>query len=236
MALVRAGIPDATADYLRSRSDPRSELAIEIINDVGDVRRQIELAAERETSQSRYLGRAVSLEAFRASQPTDLKGLARGVRQRTLLSVAALDDPEVYAGYEGLVALGEQVRTLPEVPTQMLIFDEIMAVLPVDPSDSSAGAIFIRVPSVVSTLAYFFDRLWVDGDPIFERAEDRLAPSGRGARVLELLAVGTKDERIARLLGIGVRTIRRDVAGLKKMLGVSSRTEIVAAAIRKGWL
>jgi DNA-binding NarL/FixJ family response regulator len=51
-----------------------------------------------------------------------------------------------------------------------------------------------------------------------------------------MLASGLKDEGIGRVLNTGVRTIRRDVAELRELLWVSSRTEIVAAAIRRGWL
>jgi DNA-binding NarL/FixJ family response regulator len=54
--------------------------------------------------------------------------------------------------------------------------------------------------------------------------------------VLALMATGVKDEGIARALGVGARTVRRDVADFKDALGVSSRAEIVAAALRQGWL
>jgi DNA-binding NarL/FixJ family response regulator len=56
------------------------------------------------------------------------------------------------------------------------------------------------------------------------------------ARVLELMAAGVKDDRIARILGVGSRTVRRDIAEIKESLGASSRTEVVAAAVRQGWL
>jgi DNA-binding NarL/FixJ family response regulator len=55
-------------------------------------------------------------------------------------------------------------------------------------------------------------------------------------RVLELLAVGYTDVRIARTLGLAERTVRREVSDLKDTLAVSSRTEIVAAAFRRQWL
>jgi DNA-binding NarL/FixJ family response regulator len=45
-----------------------------------------------------------------------------------------------------------------------------------------------------------------------------------------------KDESIARALGVGPRTVRRDISELKDALGVNSRAEIVAAAAKRGWL
>jgi DNA-binding NarL/FixJ family response regulator len=95
---------------------------------------------------------------------------------------------------------------------------------------------FIRTRSLIATFVYMFDRLWADADPLFSHANDVHLPSGRAARVLELMAIGTKDEGIARSLGVGVRTIRRDVAGIRTTLGVGSRAEIAAAAVRRGWL
>jgi DNA-binding NarL/FixJ family response regulator len=50
------------------------------------------------------------------------------------------------------------------------------------------------------------------------------------------MMAGMKDERIARALGVRPRTVRRDIAQLRAALGVSSRTEIVTAAAKRGWL
>lgn len=65
---------------------------------------------------------------------------------------------------------------------------------------------------------------------------EQVAFGGRRGRVLELVAAGNKDERIARSLGVGTRTIRRDIAELKNQLGAASRAEIVTAAIKRGLL
>jgi DNA-binding NarL/FixJ family response regulator len=98
------------------------------------------------------------------------------------------------------------------------------------------GAIFIRVQSVVDALILMYEHMWSIATPVFTTAPIAAVPHGRSARVLEQLGIGAKDETIARTLGVGVRTIRRDVADLKISLGVQSRGEIAAAAVRKGWL
>jgi DNA-binding NarL/FixJ family response regulator len=46
------------------------------------------------------------------------------------------------------------------------------------------------------------------------------------ARLLELLALGIKDEAIARLLGLGLRTVRRRIAGLMALHGVDTRYQL----------
>jgi DNA-binding NarL/FixJ family response regulator len=118
----------------------------------------------------------------------------------------------------------------------MLIMDESLAVLAVDAENPRKGAIFIQEHGIVQLLIYMFDRLWSDADAVFNVSQDPNAPTGRTARILELMAGGVKDEKIARTLGIATRTVRRDIADLRIRLGVTSRTEIITAALRRGWL
>jgi sugar-specific transcriptional regulator TrmB len=236
LATVRAQIPDIAREYERGRADRRELTGFEVIVDVHDIRRQIDLASDREKSHSRYMTHTLTLEGLHAGRSTDVRALARGITLRSIVRAEAISEPEVYAEVEARVGGGESVRTLPQVPTQMLIFDRDLAIVSVDPDHHELGAIFVRVSSVIETLVYLFDHLWSEATPIFGAPADELAPSGRRAKVLELMAVGTKDERIARTLRVGVRTIRRDVAELKSTLGVTSRPEIPAAAMLKGWL
>jgi DNA-binding NarL/FixJ family response regulator len=95
---------------------------------------------------------------------------------------------------------------------------------------------FVRVRSLIDVLIFMFDELWKDARPLFVDEPAPNGPVGRTARVLELVAVGHTDPRIARTLGVGERTVRREVSNLKVLLGVSSRAEIVAAAFRRQWL
>jgi len=50
------------------------------------------------------------------------------------------------------------------------------------------------------------------------------------------LASGAKDEQIARTLGLSLRTVRRRVADLMIELGVDTRFQAGAEAVRRGWL
>ena len=51
--------------------------------------------------------------------------------------------------------------------------------------------------------------------------------SGRQLQVARLLAIGEKDQAIARLLDMSARTVERDVQRILRVLGASSRTEAV---------
>jgi len=63
---------------------------------------------------------------------------------------------------------------------------------------------------------------------------DRLTPAQQA--VLELMAEGLQDGRIARRAGISTTTVRRHIAVIMKRLGVSSRFAAGAAAQRRGWI
>jgi DNA-binding CsgD family transcriptional regulator len=236
-AAIRAEIPDLTGEFARGRASAGDLPGFEIVVPLQDIRRQLYLAAERVTNDLRSTEHAPyrSMD-FTDGQPAQTALLARGVRDRTIVPPHALDDPDLYAEYERMETLGHETRMLANISTRIVIYDRDLAIVPVDPTNMPLGAIFIRVPSVIDALILMYDHMWSVATPVFTSLTDSDAPSGRSARVLELLAIGTKDERIARNVGIGVRTVRREVADLKVRLNVNSRAEIAAAAVRKGWL
>lgn len=235
LAELRARTEALSDDYDAGRA-ATSMPGAEIVADLDDVRRRIYLASEAVVHMQRSLLRAPSAEGIEDSTHVDTAQARRGVEQRTIISTDDLTERDVYAHLEAQHRRGERVRALSDVPTQMLIMDSTIAVLAVDPLHPRRGALFIREAGLVGLLIYLFDHLWSEADPVFGSAEAIGAPAGRVARVLELMAAGVKDERIARTLGVGSRTVRRDIAELKERLSVASRTEVVAAAIREGWL
>jgi DNA-binding CsgD family transcriptional regulator len=237
LSALRAQLPGLADDFSRGRAAISDRPGVEIIVALEDIRRQIYLAAEGCRHEARHIYHSSSVEGFRDAAETDFNMMSRGVRSRAIVPGEELQDPDVYAEIITCQARGDLFRTLPLVPTRLIIYDRDLAVLRVDPNQLARGAIFVRLHSVIDLFIVMFDQMWTAADPVFTAAEgDPLAPTGRAARTLELMAIGTKDERIARALGVGARTIRRDISDLKATLGVSSRAEIVAAAIRRQWL
>jgi DNA-binding CsgD family transcriptional regulator len=236
LAAMRVRIPELASDYARGRAASGEEPGFEIIVPIEEIKRQIWLGSDRTVSLHRNLVHTQTAEGLRDAKHSDEDSLRRGVVHRTIVGPRELTDPDFFGELANLHRLGESVRTHPEIPTRLIIFDRHLAILPVDPANMDLGAMFIRVRSVVDLLIFMFDQMWSVADPVFDAPAGATPTAERHARVVELLAVGTKDERMARTLGVGVRTVRRDIADLKTTLGVSSRTEIVAAAIRKGWL
>ena len=70
-----------------------------------------------------------------------------------------------------------------------------------------------------------------------EEAEEEAIPlTEREVEVLQLMAKGWSNKRIAEELGIGERTVAFHVENLLAKLGADNRTEAVVEAIRRGWL
>ncbi|MGN6472964.1 MAG: LuxR C-terminal-related transcriptional regulator [Mycobacteriales bacterium] len=233
---LRTHVAEFVEDYSQGRAGDPDLPLVEIVVSLEDIRQRIYIASEATARTQRSLIRSPSSEGLKDAQPPDFDQQARGVDRRTIIGASELAETEIFEHFQGLHARGERIRALGAVPTQMLIMDESLAVLAVDPESPRKGAIFVQERGIVQLLIYLFDHLWSEADAIFNIALDQEAPSGRTARILELMAGGVKDERIARTLGIGARTVRRDIAELRDRLGVTSRTEIIAAAIRRGWL
>lgn len=168
----------------------------------------------------------------------DMPLLERGLKMRTIylqsmtVSKAGLD----YAAL--LHRLGGEVRATPTLPMRLLIFDREIAVMAMDPQNPTAGAVIHRSPAVVSLAIALFDAYWSRATELFS-PEDRdnespLTP--HEAEVLRLLAGGAKDEQVARLLGISLRTARRITANLSDRLDATSRFELGVAAAKRGWV
>jgi DNA-binding CsgD family transcriptional regulator/sugar-specific transcriptional regulator TrmB len=233
---LRTRVAEFVEDYDVGRAAHSDQPLVEVVVDLDDVRRRVYLASESVAHTQRSLLRSPSPEGLREGRHVDRDQQARGVEQRTIIATSELADPEVFEHLQDQHARGERVRALGNVPTQLLIMDESLAILAVDLENPRKGAIFVQEPGLLQLLIYLFDHLWSEADPVFNTSIDPDAPVGRPARILELVAGGVKDERIARTLGVATRTVRRDIADLRHQLNVTSRAEIVAAAVRRGWL
>jgi DNA-binding CsgD family transcriptional regulator len=182
--------------------------------------------------------RHTSLDGAQHPEAVDSASFERGVRHRTLVATDRLATEDIYLQFANMSSIGDELRSMPGIPTTMIIWDDFSAVLPLDQTDVNRGAMVVRDPTVIDILNGFFDHFWTEGTPVFTENVGQPGPIGRQGRVLSLIAAGATDTAIAiaRSLGVTVRTVRREVAELRAMADVRSRAEIVPAAVRRGWL
>jgi DNA-binding CsgD family transcriptional regulator len=134
--------------------------------------------------------------------------------------------------------LSGEVRSTPTLPMRLVIIDEELVIMPLDPKDHNAGAVIHRSPPVIALAISLFEVYWSRATNIFEA--DDLANeeplTSQETEILRLLSGGAKDEQVARLLGISLRTARRITAGLAERVDAGSRFELGVAAAKRGWV
>jgi sugar-specific transcriptional regulator TrmB/DNA-binding CsgD family transcriptional regulator len=182
-----------------------------------------------------------SEESLEASRPLDQRAMRRGFEMRVIHEASILDDELNRVYLRELVMGGAKVRVTDQQLERMVIMDEQVAVVPVDPANSRRGALIVRNPGLVAGFLELFHRVWQDAEDLPWTAEGtERAPttkiSPQDKRILELLASGCTDETSAREVGVSVRHLRRTISRLMQELGSTSRFEAGVEAARRGWL
>ncbi|MEV4098555.1 DNA-binding response regulator [Streptosporangium saharense] len=151
------------------------------------------------------------------------------------LTVRKLFDVRLLADEEGRRHLDEAARrgalvriSTTGLPYETIIVDGRLAVLAGPPGPGERSYTVVRSPDVVANINALFLTAWNAAPDL---AEFRPAPDHppvldeEGRRVLAMLGSGRKDEAAARELGLSLRTYRRRVAALMRLLDADSRFE-----------
>ncbi|MDF8265661.1 helix-turn-helix domain-containing protein [Luteipulveratus flavus] len=115
---------------------------------------------------------------------------------------------------------GEQQRVASSLPSSFACFGEDVALGTTEWGRADGDYVVLRDPMVVSAFVELFDRLWSAATPL-------AAGEGHDATALvDLMRQGLKDEAIARVMGVSLRTVRRRIAGLMEEHGVETRFQL----------
>jgi DNA-binding CsgD family transcriptional regulator len=179
-------------------------------------------------------------EAGGGINPEQHVRMAAGVRYRTVFDQSLLDDPRIVARIRRDTAAGEEGRVLAGLPIKLFVVDRTMALLPLvnGTDEDSAAALLVRPSVLVDSLVALFEALWQAASPLrLQEASEDVDTEEREARtVVGLLAAGLSDTRIAHLLGISERTVRRKVATALTLLGAETRFQAGLRANERGWV
>ncbi|CAM5651954.1 Helix-turn-helix transcriptional regulator OS=Streptomyces alboniger OX=132473 GN=CP975_28695 PE=4 SV=1 [Streptomyces alboniger] len=88
---------------------------------------------------------------------------------------------------------------------------------------------------MTEALQKLFEMAWQQATPLGQPAGDGALSEGERT-LIRLLAAGTKDEAVARHLGVSLRTLRRRVSELQERLGAASRFQLGVRASQRGWV
>ncbi|MGF1428629.1 LuxR C-terminal-related transcriptional regulator [Kitasatospora sp. LaBMicrA B282] len=178
-----------------------------------------------------------SPESIAASRPHDQDLLSRGIQMRTVYLDSVRNSQPTVAYVSWLAELGGQVRTVAELPTRMILFDQQAALIPVSSQDTRAGAVVLTGQGTLTALCALFENVWAAAEPFGqETVVGAEGLSGQETTVVRLLAQGLTDDAIAKRLGVSARTARRVANDLMERLGARSRFEFGVRAVQQGWL
>ncbi|MFG2196461.1 helix-turn-helix transcriptional regulator [Streptomyces sp. NPDC048639] len=180
-------------------------------------------------------------ENVEQARPLDLRCLRRGVRIRSVVLRKALDHGPTVGYLRELVSQGALIRVAEDITERILVYDRRIAMVPVDPVDTSRGALLAHEGGLVANIIALFEKIWDQAEdlPMGTDAADDTTSQGLSQteqRVLVLMCSVGKDEAGARELGVSVRTYRRHVADLMRVLCAASRAQAALLARERGWI
>jgi DNA-binding CsgD family transcriptional regulator len=180
---------------------------------------------------------AQSMDAKHASKPLNQLLVERGVRVQCLYQQSFTSRPELVEYAEWLSSIGGEIRTVPVVPSLIVIYDRHGLLVPIDGFDTHVGAIEVTAPGIVKLAHSLFEQMWNSALPYGEhvrRDQAGLTPTER--QLLRLLGDGHTDDVAARRLGVSLSTVRRLMARLMERLSARSRFQAGVRVAESGWL
>ncbi|GHE51852.1 LuxR family transcriptional regulator [Streptomyces spiralis] len=234
----RAAAAQLIAECSALRPRAVDQAAEQLIGPEAIRERLAELARTARTEVTTFApGGAHSAEDLAASRKPNADLLGRGVRMRTVYLDSVRNHAPTLEHVSWLHQHGGQVRTVPDLPIRMIIFDRRQAMLPIDTSDARAGGVVLSGAGTVAALCALFESVWQIAVPLgtTPKCDAKDMPPQERA-VLKMLAQGYTDEAIAKRLGVSPRTARRVAANLMERLDARSRFEAGVRAVQDGWL
>jgi predicted transcriptional regulator/DNA-binding CsgD family transcriptional regulator len=239
---ARATMRRLTEVFQEAASSRRPDAHVEVVHGSPNIARLAVRVHEQTQHQLRGFDRPPYSSEPGAGYPLERSRLAAGVTYRVIYDAGALAVPgRMYDDILPSTAMGEQARTVRELPIKMIISDDQLALIPAAVTSRSLDTTFvIRKSPVLDALIALFEAEWAKATPVpgTEPAPEpgSGAPDAETAALLSMLAAGLTDASIARSLSWSMRTTQRRMRQLMKDLGATSRFQAGVAARERGWL
>jgi DNA-binding NarL/FixJ family response regulator len=99
-----------------------------------------------------------------------------------------------------------------------------------------AGVVHFHAPVIVDALVTLFEAIWERAVPYPPNSvgDDNLTPFER--HIATLLCTGVKDDDLAAMVHVSVRTVRRHIASIMDKLDVTTRFAAGVQLVKRGWI
>ncbi|MFF2778638.1 hypothetical protein ACFVU3_27435 [Streptomyces sp. NPDC058052] len=234
LAGIRSAIASLTMNFSHLRDERREPVEIEVLTTPAQVNSFLDGAGSmvRARMRSMHPGGPPPEEVIDEMLLRDKEMEDRGIEVEVLYQRRTAEIPYVAAYLRDAARPGREARTAESLPVRMILFDDNLAVLPINPADSSAGALAVHGDALMRSLHAFYDHHWHHAALPHASQKRPASPPVLDSQeliVVRLLADGVKDETIARHLGMSSRTLSRLISGLLDRLSVQTRFQ---AALR----
>ncbi|MER5891360.1 helix-turn-helix transcriptional regulator [Streptomyces sp. NPDC001941] len=238
---IRDSISTLARDYHRLSAERREQVEVQVLPHPALVNAFLEDAGStaRVRMRSMHPGGPPPEELIDDMLLRDKEMESRGIKVEALY-LRRTAEVSYMAGYlADAVRPGREARTADYLPLRMLLFDDDVAVLPVNPEDSGQGALVVHGEVLVRSLHALYDYCWHNATPSHPVASGQavdLVLDGQERVIVRMLADGVKDEVIARRLGISSRTLSRTISSLMERLGAQTRFQAALRIAESGLL
>ncbi len=232
LAVARLELHSYVAEHLAGQSHDHNPVSFQVIEPTEVLHTMRRLVRETSGEMLFFRPDQWRLPSGREMDDVVIAELASGRPSRALYPHHILDGYSAAA--QQRASAGEEVRVLKEVPSRMSVFGTAV-VVPELWGAVARNLLVIRQQAVVEICRTLFENAW--SHAVSVRGWGTPEPGDRERhQLVELLGRGVKDDVIARVTGLSLRTVRRRVAELMRELGADSRFEAGAEAVRRGWL
>ncbi|WP_312034244.1 helix-turn-helix transcriptional regulator [Actinoplanes sp. TBRC 11911] len=239
-----ARVEDLVDRMLEEHAGPRATDMVEVLTSADEVPARYAQLLSESSSEVLHLAKPPYVTAGSASD--EAVGVASGLRMRSVYETEGFTDAVSLETALRGTGQGGELRLTSQIPVKLVIFDRAAALLPIWADRPSSGSLVVHAPALVTALAALFESVWDRAEPVsltrrhdLPDGEDGLPTSGRDLRtreILRMLAVGMKDETIARVLNISRRTVQQHISDAGSLLGARTRFQIAVLAAKRGWL
>ncbi|MET9429589.1 helix-turn-helix domain-containing protein [Streptomyces sp. NPDC003036] len=162
------------------------------------------------------------------------------VEHRAVVAREVLSRPD---GVAGLLPGAARLRVADRLPSELVIADGTVAVVPLTGGrDAEPAALVVHASGLLESLTALFEAVWREAVPLRPGSGNRVAegaapgPDTTDLEILSLLLAGLTDASVAKQLDLGLRTVQRRVKALMEAAGVTTRLQLGWHAYARGWV
>lgn len=166
----------------------------------------------------------------------EVPALQRGIKQLTIYQHSVRAHGPTVDYVARVTAAGAAIRTTDEVIDRMIIIDREVAFIPTA-LPRGQEALEIRQPAIVRFLGRLFENVWARAlpwDGSVTAAKPEAVASETQQAIIRMLVMGWTQSRIARELGMSLRTLTTHVSRLSNELGSASPIQLGYLIAAKG--